>query len=114
MRQPLKLALSLGLASFLVTIISTAISLYFSASLFSLPPGTEVRPMLEAAEAAGTAGAGTIIGLGLGAAYLVIGRKRVAAWVVGLICMVLALAPLPVSLYFFNWVMRTHGLISKP
>ena len=40
--------------------------------------------MLEAAEAAGTAGAGTIIGLGLGAACLVIGRKRVAAWVVGL------------------------------
>ena len=106
--------LCFALASYGVSVSSLTLACAVWLSLFSIPPGTQIRPMGEALASLLIAFGGTAIAICLAAVCIAIGRKRVVAWVAGLICVGLALIPAPMSIRFADWVIQTQGLIPKP
>ena len=109
-----KLPCCFAIGSLIVTATATALACSIWSSLRTIPPGTAVRPMFEAACSMLVGGAGTAIGLGLAAGCIAFGRHRIPLLVLGGLAGLLALTPVPAAMIYSDWVMQSQGLIPAP
>jgi len=81
------------------------------ASLWDIPRGTPIRPMLLAAwmffVAAGAAGVAIVLTV----LALVMSRRRKMMWLVAVIGLLISPTPLPVSWKILDWIVARHGLV---
>ena len=113
-RHPFAVPIALALASYATSVTSLTLACAIWLPLFTIEPGTEVRPMGQTMISFMFASMGTIVAIGLAFGCVATGYQRVLPWVLGVVCLALALQPLPLSWQFFHWVMETQGLIAKP
>ncbi|XAM00695.1 hypothetical protein OT109_04750 [Phycisphaeraceae bacterium D3-23] len=105
------LPLSFAVGSYAVSLTACVLACSVWWSLFSIPPGTTVRPMGQAAASLGIGALGTLVALGLAMGCLVYGRERGVMVFLGVMVTVLALMPVPIARLFYEWVLQTQGLI---
>ena len=110
----LSTSVAFALASYAVSVTGLVLACAVWLRLFSLPAGTNVRPMGEAVISTFVAGAGTLGGLTLAIACILSGRTRVLPWLLGILCAIVAVLPLPAATVFSDWVMQTQGLTPLP
>lgn len=114
MKQSLAIPLCFAIASYTVTVTAAMLACAVWLSLFTLPPGTEIRPFGEVFITFIFAAGGTFTALGLAITCIILGRKRIVAWILGIFCFFFSFLPLPLAWHFSDWVMQTQGLIPKP
>lgn len=111
---PFGIPIAFAIASYAVSVTGTLAGCYFWLELVPLAEGTEVRPMGAVLGSLVFAGGGSVAGITLGIVSVVIGRRRMAVWMIGTVVILLALLPLPITYGFSEWMMEARGLIPKP
>lgn len=113
-KHPASLPLCFALGACAASMTGVLLACWVTLSLFSLTPGTTVRPMAEAAASMLAAATGTGLGLALTAGCFVFGYDRKLMLGLGVAVAIVSLLPLPISQLFWHWVMQTHGLTPAP
>jgi hypothetical protein len=104
----------LGWLSCAAGLPANAVPLYFILCLLKIPRGTPIRPMVEVVMIFLGSLGGVIIGLPLGIACVVAGRRWWAAWIIGLLGIGLSLSPWFLSRAVWDWVIARQGFIMEP
>jgi len=100
------------LATYATSITGSVLACFFWLELVPLARGTEVRPMGAALYSMVVGLATTVVsfifvffGLALG------DRHKWWLWVLTGVAVLVAAAPLPITWYFFHWLMDARGLV---
>ena len=78
-------ALRVGLLSCAVGLLANGVPAYFIVCLLRIPPGTLVRPMVEVGMIFLGSLGGLAVGVPLGLACIVLGRRWWVGWMIGLL-----------------------------